>query len=214
MEYIKHPGLITGRSMDIIAQYTAGLGLGAVEEQIVKRVIHTTGDPGIAPLIKFHPRFVTAVFKVFHKKKFIIFTDVKMIQAGINQAGAAALGGEIICRISEPRVIQTAERNAETRAMTAVKMSGDLIEGNVAVIGNAPTALFAVLELAGRGIRPGAVIGTPVGFVGAEESKELLISAGLPYATVRGTRGGSTVAAAVVNTLLHGFPDGPNDKIT
>ncbi len=211
MEYIKHPGAITGQSMNIISQYTAKLRLGPVEEQIVKRVIHTTGDPDIASLIEFHPRFVAAAFAIFSQNKFIILTDVKMIQVGINQARAAALGGEIVCRISDPRVIQAAERNGETRAMTAVKLSGDLIEGNVVVIGNAPTALFTVLELAARGVRPGAVIGTPVGFVGAGESKEMLMSAGLPYVTVRGTRGGSAIATAVVNALLYNFPYGPNN---
>ncbi|MBO8168290.1 MAG: precorrin-8X methylmutase [Thermoanaerobacteraceae bacterium] len=205
MKFVKNPRAIYEESMDIISQYTAGLNLEPVEEQVYRRIIHTTGDPGIARYISMSPDFVTAAFGVMAKDSFIIYTDVNMIKAGINEQRVAELGGRVVCRIAEPEIIAEARRTGETRAMTAVTQSKDLIAGNMVVIGNAPTALFAVLRLVSQGIRPGVIVGTPVGFVGARESKEELEKAGIPYITIRGTRGGSTVAAAVVNALLYNY---------
>ncbi len=205
MDYIKNPEAILAKSMEIVGRYTAGLGLAPVEERIYRRIIHTTGDPAIVSLINCHPDFVSRACQIFRKKDFIIYTDVNMIKTGINEKRVTALGGQVICRISEPAVAAAAKNTGETRAMTAARMSQDLLDGNMVVIGNAPTALFTVLEMASRGVKPGVIVGTPVGFVGARESKELLAGAGIPYLTVRGTRGGSTIAAAVVNALLYSF---------
>lgn len=206
MDYVKNPEAIAAKSMDIISRYTAGLNLSPVEEQIVKRVIHTTGDPDIAGLISFGNNFVEAAQKILNRGDFIIYTDVQMVKAGINQARVTTLGGRVICRINEDEIIRQAGLTGETRAMTALQMSGHLIDRNIVVIGNAPTALFKVLEMAASGIKPGVVIGTPVGFVGAAESKEMLAGSDLPFVTVKGTRGGSTIAAAIVNALLYNQP--------
>lgn len=205
MEYVKNPQDIQSESFDIVAEYTAPLALEPVEEQIYRRIIHTTGDPSIVDLISCHPRFVSSAFEVLAKGNFTIYTDVNMIKAGVNQRRAGQLGGQVVCRIAEADVAAAAQTKGETRAMTAVRMSAEMIAGGIVAIGNAPTALFTILEMAQQGVRPGVIIGTPVGFVGAKESKEALEQADIPYLTIRGTRGGSTIAAAVVNALLYNF---------
>ncbi|WP_366924623.1 precorrin-8X methylmutase [Metallumcola ferriviriculae] len=207
MDYVKHPQAIQSESLDFVGQYTSALGLGPVEDQIYRRIIHTTGDPAIVPLIAHHPQFVTAVYQVLTKKNFTIYTDVNMIRTGISEHTVVSLGGQVVCRIGDAAVAAAASEAGETRAMTAARMSQNLIKDNLVVVGNAPTALFTILEMAAEGWAPAAIVGTPVGFVGAKESKELLEQADIPYLTIRGTRGGSTIAAAVVNALLYSLKD-------
>jgi precorrin-8X/cobalt-precorrin-8 methylmutase len=203
MNYVKHPQAIQSESLDFVGQYTCGLNLGLIEDQNYRRIIHATGDPAIVSLIAHHPRFVPAVYQVLSKKNFVIYTDVNMVKMGINEQVVTSLGGQVVCRINDQEIAAAAGAAGETRAMTAARMSKSLIKDNLVVIGNAPTALFTVLEMAEEGYAPAAIIGTPVGFVGAKESKELLEQGEIPYITIRGTRGGSTIAAAVVNALLY-----------
>lgn len=135
-----------------------------------------------------------------------IVADVVMVAAGINRRLAAALGCEVLCAISEPGVAESAQRDGIPRSAAAMRSLSSKLPGAVVAIGNAPTALFALLEAVDAGLpAPALVVGTPVGFVGAAESKLELVrrgEAGLPYVTVEGTRGGSALAAAAVNALL------------
>ncbi|MCG8401071.1 MAG: precorrin-8X methylmutase [Firmicutes bacterium] len=204
MEYEINPGSIEQESMAIIEKnipFLAGLPDG--ERNIIKRIVHTTGDFDIAPLVKIHPRAVAAGLAALGGGC-TIFTDVNMVLAGLNKKKMAALGVGATCRIADQEVVEEARRTGETRARLVMLNAGPL-EGDIVVIGNAPTALFALCELIEAGAaRPTLVIGTPVGFVGARESKDLLASMNrVPYITLPGTRGGSAIAAAAANALLY-----------
>lgn len=203
MGFIKNPETIEATSMDIIEDalpYLRNLPIG--EKEIIKRIVHTTGDIGIAPLVKIHPEAVRAGLNALMSGK-LIFTDVQMLKAGINRRKADTLGINILCKINDPEIAAKASKTGRTRAMTAIAGAADELEGGIVAIGNAPTALFELCSLYRAGkMNPALVVGTPVGFVGAKESKETLIEAGLPYVTVEGTRGGSTIAVAVINALL------------
>ena len=172
------------------------------ERNIIKRIVHTTGDPAIAELIKIHPAAVEAGLQAFRAGK-PVFTDVQMLRAGINPVKLGQLGVETICLIKNPEVVEEAKRTGKTRAMVAMAKAAPQLNGGIIAIGNAPTALFELCAMIKTGeIRPALVVGTPVGFVGAKESKEVLVETPVPYITVVGTRGGSTIAVAALNALL------------
>ena len=129
-----------------------------------------------------------------------ILCDAQMVAAGITRARLPA-GNEIICTLRDPAVAGLAARLGTTRSAAAVDLWGERLDGAVVAIGNAPTALFRLLEITTGGPRPAAVIGIPVGFVGAAESKQALAASGLPYLVVHGRRGGSAMAVAAVNAI-------------
>lgn len=127
-----------------------------------------------------------------------------MIKVGINHRRLDVLGVKVNCYISDPQVAEEARREGLTRAAVAMCRAAAELEGGIAVIGNAPTALVTLCDLIKQGeVTPALVVGVPVGFVGARESKELLMSTPVPYITVPGTKGGSTIAVAVMNALLN-----------
>ena len=122
--------------------------------------------------------------------------------AGI-QPTAEKLGLEVTCLVADPAVAELAGSEGVTRGVAAMRMAGSGLDGAIAVIGNSPTALFELLRLvAEEGVRPALIVGVPVGFVGAAESKEALIESDIPYITLPGNRGGSTIAVAVVNAIM------------
>jgi len=129
-----------------------------------------------------------------------ILCDAQMVAAGITRARLPA-DNEIICTLRDPAVAGLAARLGTTRSAAAVDLWGERLDGAVVAIGNAPTALFRLLEITTGGPRPAAVIGIPVGFVGAAESKQALAASGLPYLVVHGRRGGSAMAVAAVNAI-------------
>ena len=138
----------------------------------------------------------------------------RMVAAGINQGRLRELQMEVRCAIDHPEVAAEALQRGETRAMTAMRRLAAEMDGQIVAIGNAPTALFQVITMVKEGqIRPALIVGTPVGFVGAAESKALLEQTDIPHITLRGSKGGSAVAAAAVNALLYmhkaGGRDGP-----
>ncbi|HEX3032378.1 MAG TPA: precorrin-8X methylmutase [Bacillota bacterium] len=203
MDFITDPKAIENKSMDIIYELIGKMGKTPEEEKIIKRVVHTTGDPEYAKLVEIHPEAVEKGLAAL-KRGCRVFTDVNMVKTGINAKKLTELGGEALCYINHPEVVAEALRTGETRAMTAMKRVAKEIDGNILAIGNAPTALFVVLEAVKTlGVKPALIVGIPVGFVGAAESKEELVQSGLPYITVRGTKGGSTIAVSVVNALLY-----------
>jgi len=204
VNYNINPSAIERESMAIIERNVPALSeLPAGERAIIKRIVHTTGDFNIAPLVQIHPRAVEAGLAAL-RNSCTILTDVNMVLAGLNRNKLAELNVNAGCRIGDPDIVAQAKQTGETRARAAMRSAGPLA-GAIVVIGNAPTALFALCEMIEAGTAaPALVIGTPVGFVGALESKELLVTMNkVPYVSVLGTRGGSTIAASVVNALLY-----------
>jgi precorrin-8X/cobalt-precorrin-8 methylmutase len=128
-----------------------------------------------------------------------------MVRTGINKQRLAQYGGKVHCLIADEKVAANAKAQGITRSMAAMDAFGESLHGAIVAIGNAPTALFRVLEMMAKtNIRPALIVGVPVGFVGARESKEKLVEVSpVPYITVAGNKGGSPIAAATVNALLY-----------
>lgn len=204
MDFITDPSRIEERSMEIIAPHLAGRNLSPAETKVYSRIIHAAGDVDYANHIRIHPEAIVAAGEAF-RSGCDIFCDVEMVRTGINRRRLADFGGGAHCLISDPSVAEAAQRAGITRAMAAVRAFGAQLDGAVVAIGNAPTALFELIKIMGKtGLRPSLIIGVPVGFVGAAESKELLAATSpVPYITVAGTKGGSPIAAATVNALLY-----------
>jgi precorrin-8X/cobalt-precorrin-8 methylmutase len=174
----------------------------AGDEKVAVRIIHASGMVDVADDIVFTAGF-SAAASLALRKGAPIFCDAQMVAHGITRARLPA-GNAVICTLSDPRVPALASARGTTRTAAAVELWREQLGGSVVVIGNAPTALFRLLEILGEpGVTPpAAVIGIPVGFVGAVESKEaLLASAALPSVVVRGRRGGSAMAAAALNAV-------------
>ncbi len=203
MDFVKDPKAIEDQSMDIIENALPWLkDMPEGEKQIIKRIVHTTGDPDIASLVKIHPEAVESGLNAM-RAGCPIFTDVQMLRSGISQVKFEQFGIETFCLIKDPAVVAEAQRTGKTRAMVAMSMAAPRLEGGIIAIGNAPTALFELCSMIEKGqLKPALVVGTPVGFVGAKESKEVLVETPVPYITVTGTRGGSTIAVAALNALL------------
>ncbi|AKX96501.1 precorrin isomerase [Moorella thermoacetica] len=203
MGFLSDPRAIEARSREIIAARVGDLGLEPGARAIVTRIIHATGDLSYASLVAVHPGVVAAATAALRQGADII-TDVEMVRNGVSSHLVSRGGGRVLCAIREAEVIKTATARGETRAMVAMEYLAPRMDGAIVAIGNAPTALFRLLELvAGGRAAPAAIVGTPVGFVGAAEAKAALETTGIPYVTVRGPKGGSTVAVAAVNALLH-----------
>lgn len=203
MNFMNNPQAIEERSMAIIEKELPELlNLPVEERQIIKRVVHTTGDVSCAELVRIHPGAVAAGLAAIRAGRPII-TDVNMVKAGISLRRLEPFGIKVSCYINDPRVVEEAGRQGLTRAIVAMRLAASEMTGGIVAIGNAPTALITLCELISRGeASPALVVGTPVGFVGAKESKDLLMSMNIPHISIFGTKGGSGIAAAVVNALL------------
>lgn len=204
MDIIWNPKTIETRSMEIIETYLQPYDFPPAEKAVVKRVVHTSGDPALIDAIRLHSSACQTGIKALRQGA-AIYTDVNMLLAGINKPKVAALGGTVCCAIAAAEVQAAALEWQITRAAAEMRLWGSRLNDAVVAIGNAPTALFELIDLIEKGIaRPALVIATPVGFVGAAEAKELLHEKKLvPYMTLLGTRGGSPLAAAMVNALLY-----------
>jgi precorrin-8X/cobalt-precorrin-8 methylmutase len=177
-------------------------GLDPVLERAAVRMIHACGMVDLVRDIQASERFGDAATHALQAGAPIL-CDTQMVAAGITRSRLPA-GNEVVCTLSDPRVAQLAAELRTTRTAAALELWRDILAGSVVVVGNAPTALFRLLELVEGGApRPAAVIGVPVGFVGAAESKLELAEhpAALEHLIVRGRRGGSAIAAAAVNAL-------------
>ena len=204
MQFITDPATIEKNSMEIIAPYLVNLGLPDPEIKVFSRIIHAAGDPDYSNHIKIHPAAIAAGIEAI-KNGADIFCDVEMVRTGINKNSLATWGGTVHSLIADPDVAEVAKYLGITRSMAAVRAFGERLNGAVVAIGNAPTALFEVIRLmTTENIRPALIVGVPVGFVGAAESKKLLFETSrVPYVTVLGTKGGSPIAAATVDAILY-----------
>ena len=204
MDFIKEPMTIENRSMELIAPHLAGLGLDERATKLYSRLIHASGDVGYAPITRVHPEAIDRAIEAL-KAGAHIYTDVEMVRTGINKKKLASFGGEVHCLVADSDVAVQAKELGITRSMVAMRKFGKALDGSIVAIGNAPTALFEVLRLVREeGIRPACIVGIPVGFVGAAESKAELAENGIvPYITVEGTKGGSPIAAAAINALMY-----------
>lgn len=200
--YASRPEEIERQSFERIETLIRDLAMGKAEAQVVGRMVHAYGDPGILEGIRIHPRFTAAALEAL-QTGCTIYTDVAMVAVGISPQHCQRLGCSVVCAMDLPGVPEAAAQQGVTRAIAAFRLVGPRLSGSLVAIGNAPTALLALLDLADLGIaRPAAVIGVPVGFVSASEAKEELARRDIPYITLLGTRGGSTLAVAAVNALL------------
>ena len=204
MDFIKQPMAIENRSMEIIAPYLAGLDLDERAVKVYSRMIHAAGDVDYAPIIRVSSDAIEAGMAAL-KGGCDIFTDVEMVRTGINKKKLASFGGSVHCLIADPEIAAAAKEAGITRAMASMRRFGQKLNGSIVAIGNAPTALFEVLRMVKEeGLRPACIVGIPVGFVGAADSKQALAENGtIPYITVQGTKGGSPIAVAAVNAMMY-----------
>lgn len=194
---------IEKRSFEIITGLLEGRVLDPENELVVKRVIHTTADFDYADNLCFSEHAVTGGIEALRGGCDIV-TDTQMARAGINKTVLARLGGQVHCFMSDQDVAEEARDRGVTRAAVSMERAAGLGKPCVFAIGNAPTALLALHELIAAGkAKPALIIGVPVGFVNVVESKELIMTADVPYIVARGRKGGSNVAAAICNAMLY-----------
>jgi precorrin-8X/cobalt-precorrin-8 methylmutase len=199
-EYEKDPGAIYRRSFAVIRSEADLARFSLLEERVAVRVIHACGMVEAAGDIVFSPGAAEAARDALRAEA-PIFCDARMVAEGITRARLPA-NNEVICTLSDASTPALAARLGTTRTAAAIELWLPRLAGSLVAIGNAPTALFRLLEAIAAGApRPAAIIGMPVGFVGAAESKEALVASGLPAIAVRGRKGGSAMAAAAVNAL-------------
>ncbi len=209
-DYSENPQEIINESFDIIDNLVDFDNIPETFRPIVRRVIHATGDTDYADNLIISPTAVEAAIVAITSGKSIV-TDVNMVKAGISVKAINRFGGKLICRIADDDVAQKAKESGKTRAITAMQESLDDISGGIVAIGNAPTAVFSMIDLIRReGVVPALVIAVPVGFVKSAESKEALKvfldnkrDLQIPYIVNIGRKGGSAVAVSIVNALIN-----------
>ena len=206
-EYIRDPAEIYRQSFATVER-EAGLDkLPQEMRQIATRLIHSCGMIDVIDDLAFSNNAVLAGVATLSGDEPAIFCDVEMVKAGII-AKFLPKNTKLICTLNDARVGEHAKRIGNTRSAAAVDFWGEELDGSIVVIGNAPTALFHLLDRIQQGApKPALIIGIPVGFIGAAESKEALATndLGIDYITVHGRRGGSAMASSVVNALAIGL---------
>ena len=199
---ITDPNMIEQRSMEII-ESELSVAIPAENKAVVKRVIHCTADFDYAENLAFSDGAVNRALEALRRGCDIV-TDTNMAKAGINKAAAEKLGCKIFCFMSDPDIAESAKSRGCTRAAASMEKAAGLNRPLIFAIGNAPTALLRLRELIDEGrVKPELVIGVPVGFVNIIESKTAIMGAGVPYIVAKGRKGGSNVAAAIVNALMY-----------
>lgn len=196
------PEEIESLSFSIIDKEAGAHDFPPDQWNIVRRMIHTSADFEYMQTVRFHPQAVSAGLAAIRAGKTIV-TDTEMARSGIRKKDAARFGCNVICLIGDEKVQDLAKKSGETRSRAAVDAAVPQMENGIYVIGNAPTALLRLMELVKKGMaEPALIVGLPVGFVNAAESKAELIKMGIPFISNTGRKGGSNIAAAVVNALL------------
>ncbi|TDD34683.1 precorrin-8X methylmutase [Actinomadura sp. KC06] len=199
-DYIRDGAEIYRRSFATIRAEADLAGLPDDVARVAVRMMHACGMTDLVDDLAWSPG-VVAKARAALLGEAPVLCDAGMVASGITRARLPA-GNEVVCTLGDPRVPELAARLGTTRSAAALDLWLDRLDGAVVAVGNAPTALFRLLELVAAGAaRPAAVLGIPVGFVGAVESKEALAASGLPHLVVRGRRGGSAMTAAAVNAI-------------
>ncbi|NCC25181.1 MAG: precorrin-8X methylmutase [Deltaproteobacteria bacterium] len=197
------PEEIEARSLAVIdVEVPEPRPFAGAEWAIVRRMIHTTADFELLDLVRFHPRAVTAGLAALTHGCAMV-TDTHMARCGIPERRLTPLCCTVNCLMTDPRTAELAQASGTTRARAAVDLAEDEFRPAIHVIGNAPTALIRLLERIEQGLsRPALIVGMPVGFVHAAESKDLLMAQmEIPFITLAGRKGGSALAASVINAL-------------
>jgi precorrin-8X/cobalt-precorrin-8 methylmutase len=198
--YEKDAAAIYRRSFAVIRSEADLTRFSPIEERVVVRVIHACGMVEAAAEVVFSPSAAESAREALRAGA-PVFCDARMVAEGVTRARLPA-NNDVICTLGEPSTPELAAKLGTTRTAAAIELWLSRLGGSVVAIGNAPTALFRLLEIIAAGApRPAAIIGMPVGFIGAAESKEALLESGLPAIVVRGRKGGSAMAAAAVNAL-------------
>jgi len=202
-QFVADPKLIEQNSFKQIRELTPLDGLNAAQQQVVMRIVHSVGLPEVAEHVRFSANACDkgrAALKINNP----ILCDAEMVKQGVTKRMIKNLP---LCFLNDARVPELAKRVGETRSMAALQLWNNHLEDSVVIIGNAPTALFRLLEMVEKGAgKPALIIGMPVGFVGAAESKQVLWEnherLGIECITLLGRQGGSAVSAATCNALL------------
>ena len=202
-DYVVDPKAIEKNSFEMIRKLTDLDGLDQSQQQVVMRIVHSIGMPEVADKVKFSANACEAGQAALAANKAIL-CDVEMVKQGITKR---MIQQQPLCLLNDPRTVDQAKTTGETRSMAALKFWGDDLAGSIVVIGNAPTALFRLLEMIEQGgVKPALIIGMPVGFIGAAESKQALWDVherlGIECITLLGNQGGSAVSSATCNALL------------
>ena len=196
-----HPTEIEALSFRIIDEEAGAHAFSDREWPIIRRMIHTSADFEYMQTTHIHPRAIEAGLNALQNGRNIV-TDTNMARAGIRKSEIYRFGGSVECLIDDATVAQVARESGCTRAMAAVDAALPMVKGGIYVVGNAPTALLRLMELIRAGeAQPALVVGLPVGFVNAAESKDELARMEIPHITNVGRKGGSNVAASVINAL-------------
>ena len=206
------PGEIERGSMAVIEAELAARGIALPPENaaVVKRCIHASADFDYAENLRFTPGAVEKAVEAL-KAGASLVTDTNMALAGVSRPGLSKLGGAARCFMAEPEIAARAKAQGTTRASAAMDYAAENCPGAILAVGNAPTALFRIAELIETGLRPALVVGVPVGFVNVVESKERVLSVceeyGVPAIVALGRKGGSSIAAAILNALIYTAAD-------
>ncbi|UAL29262.1 precorrin-8X methylmutase [Nocardioides rotundus] len=201
-EYVDDGAAIYRASFATIRAESRLDSLPADAETVAVRMVHGTGQTDLVDDLRVHPALVSAARSALRAGAPIL-TDARMVASGVTRARLPR-DNEVLCALGDPRLPALAREMGTTRSAAALSLLEDRLEGSVVAIGNAPTALFHLLEMLLDGApRPAAIIGCPVGFIGAAESKDALVATdvGVPWLTVLGRRGGSAMTASALNAL-------------
>ena len=201
-DYVADGAAIYDESFATIRREASFDHLPADAERVAVRMVHGTGQTDLVDDLVIHPRLVSAARTALEAGAPII-TDAHMVASGVTRARLPR-DNEVLCGLRDPRTPDLAMLMGTTRSAAALSLLTERLEGSVVAIGNAPTALFHLLEMLLDGApRPAAIVGVPVGFIGAAESKQALeeLALEIPFLTVRGRRGGSAMAASALNAL-------------
>lgn len=206
IENIK-PDQIETRSFEIITEILGDRELDPRYEAVIKRCIHTSADFEYADSLYFTDGVIERIQSAIKGGAYIV-TDTKMAQAGINKRRIEKYGGEVLCFIGDADVAAEAKERGVTRSLVSMEKASRLDRPVIFAIGNAPTALLSIYDLVKGGkLDPVAVVGVPVGFVNVVESKERIIELGVPSIVARGRKGGSNIAAAIINAIQYKIED-------
>ena len=202
-----NPHSIEKKSMKIIEEKIDKLDCTEKQAKTIKRVIHATAQLDTGDLVRFSSQAIDKALNLIIGGADII-TDVNMLKSGINDRKLSKFGGEVKCFISEDEIRKKAKETGLTRSIMSMRKAVKLDNKKIFAIGNAPTALFELIRInEEENAKIDFIVGTPVGFVGAKESKDKLMETDIPHISIKGRRGGSAVAASIINSIIYMIGD-------